>query len=591
MRESIFSIPYIKLLKSNKQDLNSELNITAKIALLKNITIEPLIPFLQYQCYSKNINPEFFLNDHDNIIHDAIDKNSKLYKFKPDIIYLILSLENFSEKLFNSYSLENDEIENEISKVIEFIRLITTSIRQNSQATIIIKNFEENPYLSSGISEILNKNSNLNITKKINESILNMVKKYKNVYILDINLSISKIGYENFIDNRNYFTSKNPYSELALRHISFEASKYIASIKGLTKKCIVLDCDNTLWAGIVGEDGLSGIQCGRNFPGSYYYLFQKKLLNLKKNGFLLAINSKNNFQDVIDVFDKHPEILLKKNDFASIKINWEDKVKNLADISNELNISLDHIVFIDDSEFEVEMVHKLLPQVETILMPKNLSMIPNVLHNRDFFDRIDYIGSDINRTEFFIAENQRLEEKKKIRNISEYLNELKLCTRISSAKENEITRIAELTQKTNQFNLTTKRYNEVTIENYINAQRIEVISIEAEDKFGDYGLIGVGIIKNVSDYKIIDTFLMSCRALGRGIEIILLKECIKVSLNMDSKALYGIYIPTNKNLLVKDFYPKNGFEVISSNKDQTKFKWTQNNLHELEQNHILEKKK
>ena len=314
MRESIFSIPYIKLLKSNKKDLNLQLNIPAKIALLKNITIEPLIPFLQYQCYSKNINPEFFLNDHDNIIHDAIDKNSKLYKFKPDIIYLILSLENFSEKLFNSYSLEGDEIENEISKVIEFITLIIKSLRQNSQATIILKNFEENPYLSSGISEILNKNSNFNITKKINELILNMVNEYKNVYLLDINLSISKIGYENFIDNRNYFTSKNPYSELALRHISFEASKYIASIKGLTKKCIVLDCDNTLWAGIVGEDGLSGIQCGRNPPGSYYYLFQQKLLNLKKNGFLLAINSKNNFKDVIDVFDKHPEILLKKND-------------------------------------------------------------------------------------------------------------------------------------------------------------------------------------------------------------------------------------------------------------------------------------
>ena len=149
MRESIFSIPYIKLLKSNKKDLNLQLNIPAKIALLKNITIEPLIPFLQYQCYSKNINPEFFLNDHDNIIHDAIDKNSKLYKFKPDIIYLILSLENFSEKLFNSYSLEGDEIENEISKVIEFITLIIKSLRQNSQATIILKNFEENPYLSS----------------------------------------------------------------------------------------------------------------------------------------------------------------------------------------------------------------------------------------------------------------------------------------------------------------------------------------------------------------------------------------------------------------------------------------------------------
>tara|TARA_B100001057_G_C22851013_1_gene950962 strand:- start:2161 stop:3321 length:1161 start_codon:yes stop_codon:yes gene_type:complete len=385
--------------------------------------------------------------------------------------------------------------------------------------------------------------------------------------------------------------SKNPFSTIALRHIAFECVKYISSLKGLSKKCIVLDCDNTLWGGVLGEDGLNNLKCGKEYPGSFFLNFQKKLLQLKNNGVLLALNSKNNYDDVIDALENHSEIILKKRDFAAMRINWNDKAKNLIEISHELNISLDHMIFIDDSSFEIGLVNKTLPNVEIIQVPENLDELERVFENTDYFENLSLSSEDNNRTELYLAEKDRKESKKLNINLDNYFEELHLCTKSSFAKVSEIPRISQLTQKTNQFNLTTKRYNQREIENFINSKDYDILTFEAEDKFGPYGLIGVVILAYENNNMKIDTFLMSCRALGRGIEKVMLSNCFNIANSKKIKSIYSSFIQTKKNHQVRDFYQKNHFEIIRDEETVSEYKLSEYNNKNIVPEYIVTKTK
>ncbi len=587
---SVIVADYTKILANSKSRVVNDNSI--KAAFLRDITIEPLIPFFQYQCITKKINSDIYLSEYDNIMQEVLNQNSELYKFKPDIIYIYITLNSIAPNIDRfENKLNAQDYQNEIENVIIYFERVIEALKKNTNAIIVINNFEINPFPIGGILETQHLNSRINIIKMLNDKILKIVSTIKNVYIFDVNLIISRIGYNNFYDDRNFHLSKNPFTNIALRNIAFESVKYISSLRGLSKKCIVLDCDNTLWGGVLGEEGIMGIACGSNSPGSFFLNFQRKLLQLKQNGVVLAINSKNNFEDVEEVFKKHPEILLSVDDFVSMKINWNDKSSNIIEISEEINISLEHIVFIDDSEFEIELVRKTLPQVETILFPSDYSQINNIFDERDLFNNLSFSDTDKNRTDFYIAEKSRLQAKEHIKNIDDYYNDLKLITRSSLAKKDEIPRIAQLTQKTNQFNLTTKRYNESDIDNFIQSKNFDIITIEAEDKYGPYGIVGLSILKYEDNKMLIDTFLLSCRAIGRGIERVLLNNCFSQALSKNIDAIFATYIPTKKNTQVKSFYSDYNFKCIKSSSECVEFKIVEYKNLNIAPKYILANKK
>ena len=392
-----------------------------KIAFLRNITIEPMIPFIRYQCMTNGLNTDAYICDFDNIMQDILDANSRLYDHNPKIIFIFIKLDHIASKLYLQFpKLDLSEVSEQIENVLKYYKVMLDALRSRTNALIILNTFEVNPFPSGGISDSQKLEGETNIIRTLNRKLLSLINKYIGISIIDFDLICSRIGFLNFQNNMQWHMSKMPFSKLALKHIAIEAAKFIIASEGNTKKCIIVDCDNTLWGGVVGEDGDNGILLDQTHPGSYFLQFQKDLLNLKSHGILLAICSKNNEADVLSVFINNENMILKDKDFSCMKINWDLKVNNIKQISKELNIGLQHIIFIDDSDFEVEMVRELIPEVSCILVPKNLSQLKYIFDGKGYFDKLQSSNEDSNRTEMYLAENLRSKELASFTSINDY---------------------------------------------------------------------------------------------------------------------------------------------------------------------------
>ena len=384
---------------------------------------------------------------------------------------------------------------------------------------------------------------------------------------------IKVIEFENFIrqsqenqiiDWRYYFLYKTLINPGLSRSFSAWFRRQLLAIEGKRKKCFVLDLDNTLWGGVLGEDGLEGIQLGNSYPGNAFKDFQKMLHEAVKNGVLLAIASKNNEDEVWDAMKTHPDMILEKNDFVSWRINWNDKSTSIYEIANELNISTDSIVFIDDNPVERNWVSQSIPEVVVPEFPKHpyqlISFFCDVYDS--FFQLYDLTGEDKDKLVQYKQNSLRNQSLQSFLKIEDYIASLNIMISVKEADSFTIPRIAQLTQKTNQFNLTTRRYTEADISSLI-YEGHKVYSASVKDKFGDNGITAVCILKIISTTKVeIDTMLLSCRILGRLIEFALMKKLLNM-LQLDGiDEVHALYIPSAKNEQAASFYDKLGFEVL-----------------------------
>ncbi len=337
--------------------------------------------------------------------------------------------------------------------------------------------------------------------------------------------------------------------------------RYVYAVVGITKKCIVLDLDNTLWGGVVGEDGFDNIKLGDNPVGRAFVEFQKRLLALNQRGILLAVNSKNNFNDAIEVIQKHPSMILREDDFACVKINWDDKVSNLHKIAEELNIGLDSMVFFDDDRINQEYVRESLPEVLVVDLPRDSSQYAKILTEMKEFDAMRITEEDTKRSSMYLGQKKRKELEKKIGDFNEFLKQMNIEVEVKKADSFSIPRISQLTLKTNQFNLTTRRYQEEDVSKFSSSDDKIVECVQVSDKFGDNGITGTYIVEKKNDEEwIIDTFLLSCRIMGRGVEEIMINQIIENAKSSGIKRVKGEYIPTPKNKPAESFYEKLGFK-------------------------------
>jgi FkbH-like protein len=336
---------------------------------------------------------------------------------------------------------------------------------------------------------------------------------------------------------------------------------YVKAITGMNKKCIVLDLDNTLWGGIVGEDGLNGIKLGPTPPGNAYVEFQRHILSLNQRGIILAINSKNNFEDAIEVIRKHPYMILREENFACIRINWNDKVTNMREIAEELNIGVDSVVYFDDDPVNREYMSLNLPDVLTVNMPQDPALyVPTLLDLNDF-NVLKITEEDTKRGQMYRQEKKRKDFEKTASNLDDFLKQLDIKLKIRKADQFTIPRISQLTLKTNQFNLTTKRYQEEDIQKFSENGKMIVGCAQVEDKFGDNGITGVFIIKkDIEKEWVIDTFLLSCRVMGREVEKGILGHIINEARKNNVEKIKAEFIPTLKNKPVENFLPACGFK-------------------------------
>ena len=406
-----------------------------------------------------------------------------------------------------------------------------------------------------------------NIIDRFNAALKEEAANFSNIRIIEMDDIISEIGHNSAFDLRFYFSSKAPYANSLFNKLASNVSLMTRGFGSYFYKALILDCDNTLWGGIIGEDLLAGIKLNPyDYSGNIFWRIQNQILDLEKNGIVLGLCSKNNPEDVEEVLNSHPNMVIKNENLVIKKVNWNDKVSNIREIAKELNIGLDSLVFVDDSDFEVEAVRSQLPMVKTFQVPKKLSDYPAMFQEIvDLFLAGGISAESRSKTEQYkqIAAAESL--KTEFSSQEDYMKSLELKVELSRNLSSSTPRISELTQKSNQFNLTTHRYSEAEIATLMEGEKSDVFSLVVKDKFGDSGLTGIAIMTYEGNVAKIDNFLMSCRVIGRGVEFVIWEIICKEALAKGCTELYAEYIPTSKNAQVLDFYDRLGMTLEKEN--------------------------
>ena len=386
-----------------------------------------------------------------------------------------------------------------------------------------------------------------------------------NVRVVDFSDFTSRYAERELIDWKYYFISQTPINPRLAGDFRQWFARRISSIELKRKKCLILDLDNTLWGGVLGEDGIDGLKIGGDYPGKAFSFFQQALLELSKTGIILTVCSKNNESDVWEMFEKNPYMILRKEHISAYRINWNNKADNIRELASELNIGTDSMVFIDDNPTERELVHQLLPDVEAPDFPERPYGLPSFFNNLvDRYFRIYTVTEeDKNKVFQYRANAARAMEQRRFSDFTDYLRSLEIHIKMYSADRFNLPRIAQMTQKTNQFNLTTRRYTESDLRGFLdNGWKIYCIGVS--DRFGDNGITGAIMLKPVGYGFDIDSLLLSCRILGKGIEGAFVRYVINTLYRSDIGNITASYIPTRKNMQTADFYERMGFEVTEN---------------------------
>lgn len=536
-----------------------------RITILRNIVLEPMEPYLRFLAYQMGYRAEISFGQYDMVYQEAVGGREDLVNQNTDCVLIFLALETLSPDIMNDITeISPERIQSEVTRLKEYFYAILEGIRGQTSAMILWHSFELPTHPDFGIWDSQTESGQVAVIRRLNNELQSLLRQQPNTYFVDLNLCLARVGAQRYYDRRYWHISRAPYSNEGLKEIAFEDLKFIRALKGKNKKCIVLDCDGTLWGGIIGEDGLNGIRIGKTYPGSGYYEFQQQIVKLYHRGVIVALCSKNNEEDVWEAFRKHPDMVLKEEHVATAQINWQDKVTNLKQLALDLNIGLDSLVVFDDSEFEVNLVRELLPEVEVIHLPPNKSSeYKDILAKCGLFDTLTISEEDKERGGMYRAEANRKKIQAEYKDIVSYLRSLEMEVEITFANDFNIPRIAQITQKTNQFNLTTKRYSESHIQSYAQREDSDVLCLRIKDKFGDLGIVGTSILKYETGKAIFDTFLLSCRALGRGVENVLIVQALKLARLRGSNVAVGEYFATAKNGQVEDFYDKQGFKTVA----------------------------
>jgi len=526
--------------------LNNELanNINAqeyRIAIFSNIMVYQSKDICEYLLRVEGVNASVSIGEYDNIVQDSAKSQDV------NAVLIFWEVCNFIDGL--QYKI-NTLSEKDFQSLVEKIKLEIDLVFNNLNETplVLINKFTSLVFdrFSLPISRINKLTSELNFYL---ESVIG-----ENVKIVDIDKVISRLSIDSSVDLRYYYSSKTLYSVEFYKQYFEYIKPIFLSIAGKIKKALIFDCDNTLWKGVLGEDGFDNIKT--------YQEIQYLALDLAKKGVIIGICSKNNPEDVDEVLKNHQDMIVRDDDIVIKKVNWSDKASNLKLIAKELNIGTDSLVFIDDSSFEIELIKKELPEVKVFQVPKKeheYCLMMRELSN--LFYNPSETKEDSQKVQIYKDQLQRNKDKESAGNIDDYLATLGLMLTVHIDDLNQAARISQMTQKTNQFNLTTKRYTETEVTVLIKEKNSTVIAVNVQDKYGDNGLTGLAILDNKK--SMIDTLLLSCRVLGRNIEYKFMDIIVDIAKKGKLSKLHSAYIKTNKNQQVVDFYERCGFAKIN----------------------------
>ena len=532
-----------------------------RLAVLGDCATQHLATAIRgYGAYS-GLGLAVFDADYNQIDAQVMDASSELYGFAPNAVLIQMC----TEKLYEAFCAAPLDCRSSFAEdTYARISRIWEQMNANIRTTVLQCNF---PLLDDGaFGQFGNKTADsfLFQQRKLNYLLMQGCQEVKNVYLIDLDAIQAACGREKFSDPKLYYIAKMPISVDVLPEVAKKVLDQVQALRGAAKKCVVLDLDNTLWGGVIGDDGLSGIQIGELGLGHAFSDFQVWLKELKNRGMLLAVCSKNNESAAREPFEKHPEMVLRLEDISMFVANWEDKASNIRNIQKTLNIGMDSLVFLDDNPFERDLVRSMIPEITVPELPEDPALYLQYLRSLDLFETASYSADDLARTKQYREQAERSLFEASFQSYDDYLEGLHMKAAAAPFDRFHYPRIAQLTQRSNQFNLRTVRYTEAQIEALAQDDGHICLYFMLSDKFGDHGLISVVIMDKQEDGCLfVSEWLMSCRVLKRGMEEFIVNKMIRTAAEHGYSKVIGEYIPTAKNAMVKDLYEKLGFTRVS----------------------------
>jgi FkbH-like protein len=528
-----------------------------RIAIMGNGTLDLLAETLRLWMGLEGYTAEIYFCAYGSARQEILHGDSAFYAFQPDVVWLLASERDLDFRQV-MHGADANECEAAVTSIAEDWRSCWKQVRIQRSCKIVQSNVEE-PFLRTfGHYEAAVPWSRSSLIQALNVSVREHAQR-EHVAILDMHFIASCFGLNRWREERQWHQSKQPFNPDAFGLAAFHFSRLVGSMLGSVRKCIVLDLDNTLWGGVIGDDGVEGIQLGDGAEGEAFAAFQEYLKTMLARGILLAVCSKNEQAVAEEPFKKHPAMRLRLKDISCFRANWENKVDNLRFIANALNIGLDSLVFVDDNPSERELVRSQLPEVSVVAMPEDPSDYPAALAEGCYFETTSFSQEDVARVQLYRENAEREKSMKSSADLESFLRDLDMVADSGPVDSFRLPRMAQLLAKTNQFHLTTTRYSEAEVSAMAQDPNMWVRWFSLRDRIGDHGLVSVAILHPEENAMAINTWAMSCRVFSRGMEEYILQEMVDAARAAKKRRIIGRYKPTAKNHPVAGLYERLGF--------------------------------
>lgn len=550
---------YLDIPKSKKGKKNA-----IKLLVASSNTFDFIAPQLLVAALRNNLHIDISVLPFGNIASLLMQgiENKKQEEFD----YVLLSYDHKGLNIVDDFNNSKKEV---FLNALQEILTIKNIVNKQLKSTLIFQSVipsAENIFgnIENYLAETKNK-----IIDDINEEILSMSEQ-SDVLFFNIEETAKRVGLANWLDHRMYYWAKLPFNASFYGIYASKLINLIAADKGLTKKALVLDLDNTLWGGVIGDDGVDGIKASVGDPkGESFLNFQEYCKRLKSRGILLAVCSKNTLENALLPFKENPDMVLHEDDFVVFKANWNNKADNIREIAEEMNIGLDSMVFVDDNPVERNLVRKFLPEVSVPEVPNDVSSFPEIISSAGYFESTRFSRDDISRSEDYKLNKKRNALKESSTDIAEYLRSLEMYSEVSPVTMENLTRPVQLMLKTNQFNLSNKRRSEKDLESLLSNDNFTILQFRLQDKFADNGVVSVIVIEKKEKVLFIDTWVMSCRVFGRTLEFFIFNEILKFAQANKIKVINAEYKKTEKNKLILDLLKTLNFKKTHGNEDSS----------------------
>jgi FkbH-like protein len=563
-------LDYQSLLQASKHLHPSTASQKLRVALLSDAAAQRFEPLLRALFSYRGVDASIYTAPFGAMELEAYNAGSEMYRFQPDVIAVL----NAVQALRADFGRRKGDALAFVNETAARITRVWEAVHSHIPAVVIQSNFVLPYERFFGNFDHKAPESFYAAVSNLNGLIAQAAREHRSVFINDVEAVASWVGRRSWFDDRFWDLAKSLCAQEYLPAVAANVVDIAMAARGQTIKCIVLDLDNTLWGGVIGDDGLEHIQLSEHGDGEAFYRLQCYLRELHRRGILLAVCSKNDPHNALLPFEKHPEMVLKRDHIAVFVANWNDKADNIRKIRETLNISLDSMVFLDDNPFERNMVRELLPGIVAPELPEDPADYVRAICELNLFETISFSEEDARRTELYSQESRRKEAAARFDSVDAFLESLDMRITVARFDSLHLPRIAQLIQRSNQFNLTTWRLSEAECESLMKDARWIPLYAKLADRLGDHGLISVVILERCEDEVVIREWLMSCRVLARGVEQFLMTRVFEEARRLGVKRVTGQYIPTAKNGMVEKFFAQFGFSLVEDRKGQTSWALT-----------------